>query len=167
MPGENNANEKRKDYLSWDECFMQMCHLIAKRSKDPNTQQGACIVDENNVVIGLGYNGFPRGCSDDSFPWTRNGEFEDKKYAYVVHSEANAIFNSSRLPKGCKLYTAMYPCNECAKAIIQNGIAEVIYDSDFYHDDPIWVAARKMFKAAGVKCRQFTAKYKLKLEENE
>jgi dCMP deaminase len=164
MPGENSTVKKRENYLSWDECFMLMAHLIAQRSKDPNTQQGSCIVDEDNIVIGLGYNGFPRGCSDDEFPWSRNGEFLDKKYAYVVHSEANAIYNSSRLPKGCKMYSTMFPCNECAKAIIQNGISEVIYDSDFYQDELAWQAARKMFKKAGVKFRQYTPKYKLKLE---
>ncbi|HOZ36675.1 MAG TPA: dCMP deaminase family protein [bacterium] len=165
MPGENMAATKRENALSWDECFMQMAYLIAGRSKDPNTQNGACIVDENNVVIGLGYNGFPRGCSDDQFPWTRNGEFADKKYAYVVHAEANALYNSSRMPKGCKLYATMYPCNECAKAIIQNGIKEVIFDLDTYHDDPIWQASRKMLGAARVICRQYSPGYKLKLEK--
>jgi len=165
MPGENMAVGKRENVLTWDECFMQIACLIAKRSKDPNTQQGACIVDVNNVVIGLGYNGFPRGCSDDEFPWTRNGEFAEKKYAYVVHSETNAIYNSNGSTKGCKLYTAMYPCNECAKAIIQSGIVEVIYDSDFYHDDPIWEASRKMLEVAKVACRQYSPEYKLKLEK--
>ncbi|MFH1890185.1 MAG: dCMP deaminase family protein [Candidatus Kuenenbacteria bacterium] len=164
MPGENNTLKKRDGIISWDECFMQMCFLIAQRSKDPNTQQGACIVNENNIVVGLGYNGFPRGCDDDKFPWTRNGEYADKKYAYVVHSEVNAIYNASRQPKDCRLYCTMYPCNECAKAIIQNGIKEVIYESDFYHDDPIWKASRKLLEGAKVKCRQFTPKYKLKLE---
>jgi len=166
MPGKNNQNTKRQDVLSWEEWLMQLAYLISKRSKDPNTQTGACIVDEHNVIIGLGYNGFPRGCSDDKFPWGRDGEFAEKKYAYVVHAEANAIYNSSRLPKGCKIYTTMFPCNECTKALIQHGIKEVIYDMDPYHDDQSWVASRKMLVAAGVKCRQYKPNYKLYLRKH-
>jgi dCMP deaminase len=157
-------DKKRGDYISWDECFMNMAYLIAERSKDPNTQNGACIVDENSIVIGLGYNGWPRGIADEDLPWGREGAFEDKKYAYVVHAEANAIYNSSRQTRGCKLYATMYPCNECTKAIIQNGITELIYDQDPYHDDPIWIASRKMLEKAGIKVKQFSPEKKLKLE---
>jgi len=156
--------KKRENYISWDECFMNMAYLIAQRSKDPNTQNGACIVDENNIVIGLGYNGWPRGIKDEELPWGREGEFANKKYAYVVHAEANAIYNSSKLPKGCKIYATMYPCNECVKAIIQNSITELIFDRDPYHDDQIWVAARRMLEKAGVKVRQYSPEKKLKLE---
>ena len=167
MPGENSQKSKRANVISWDEWLMQLAYLIAKRSKDPNTQTGACIVDKNNLIVGLGYNGFPRGCSDDKFPWGRDGDFAEKKYAYVVHAEANAIYNSSRLPKGCKIYTTMFPCNECAKAIIQHGIQEVIYNLDPYHDDPIWVASRRMLKAAGVKCQKYELEYQLDLKKND
>lgn len=167
MPSKKRAVKKRKDYISWDDCFMNMAYLIAQRSKDPNTQNGACIVDEDNIVIGLGYNGFPRGCSDDEFPWARTSQVDlltERKYAYVVHAEANAIYNSSKQPKGCKLYATMFPCNECTKALIQNGIIEVIFDRDPYHNEPIWKASRKMLKKAGIKVRQYKAKKKLKLE---
>jgi len=151
------------NYLSWDEAFMQIARLIAMRSKDPNTQAGAVIVDENNVIVGLGYNGFPRGCSDDTLPWERTGDFCDAKYAYVVHAEANAVFNSNKPTRGCKAYCTLFPCNECAKIIIQNGITEVIYAEDKYHDEKIWQASRKMLEMAGIKYTQFTPKFKLNL----
>jgi dCMP deaminase len=134
---------------------MQLAFLIAQRSKDPNTQNGACIVDSNHVVIALGYNGFPRGCSDDDLPWGRAGEFTEKKYAYVVHAETNAIYNASTSVRGCRLYATLFPCNECAKALIQTGIREIIYADDFYHDDPQWVASRRMLDLAGVTYRQY------------
>jgi len=158
---------KRKNYLSWDETFMQMAYLIAQRSKDPNTQTGAVIVDKNNIIVGLGYNGFPRGCSDDELPWKRDGNTCDTKYAYVVHAEANAVFNSNKPTRGGKLYCTLFPCNECAKILIQNGIKEIIYGEDKYHDDDIWKASRKMLEMAGVKCSEYKLKYKLKLEPNE
>ncbi|MDD5547651.1 MAG: dCMP deaminase family protein [Candidatus Pacebacteria bacterium] len=148
----------RKDFISWDECFMRMAYLIAERSKDPSTQNGAVIVDESNVVLGMGYNGFPRGIDNDKFPWDREGDFLNVKYSYVCHAEENAIYNASKEIKGCKLYTGLFPCNECAKAIIQKGIVEVIYDSDKYHDLDLAVAARKLFDAAGIKCRQYSVK---------
>jgi dCMP deaminase len=148
-------NDKNPNAFSWDETFMQICRVIAKRSKDPNTQNGACIVNPDNIIIGLGYNGFPRGCSDDHLPWAREGEFGDKKYAYVVHAEENAVLNANTDTKGAKLYCTLFPCNECAKVTIQRGIKEIIYESDKYHDDPIWVASRRLLDLAGVTYRQF------------
>ncbi len=115
-------SKKRKNYLDWHETFMQMAFLIAQRSKDPSTQAGAVIVDQNNIVVGLGYNGFPRGCSDDKFPWCREGSFCQTKYPYVVHAEENAIYNTNKKPKNCILYCTLFPCNECVKTIIQSGI---------------------------------------------
>ncbi len=155
--------EKRKDYLSWDECFMQMAFLIAQRSKDPTTQAGAVIVNQNNIIVGLGYNGFPRKVNDEELPWDREGDFLNTKYAYVVHAEENAIYNANMSTKGCRLYCTLFPCNECAKTIIQNGIAEVIYASDRYHDQDIWVASRKLLDLAGVKYRKYEPKFKLTL----
>ena len=141
---------KRKDYISWDEYFMGVAILASKRSKDPNTQVGACIVDNNNIILSTGYNGFPFGCSDDDYPWCRDGI--DTKYNYVVHAELNAILNArGNNLKGARLYVDLFPCNECAKAIIQSGIAEVVYYGDKYHDSDSSVAARFMFKKAGVK----------------
>lgn len=159
-------NQKRKNYFEWDETFMQICHIISQRSKDPNTQNGACIVDKNNIILGVGYNGFPRGCSDDKLPWSREGNFCDKKYAYVVHAEENAILNSniSNL-KGTKLYCTLFPCNECSKAIIQVGIKEIIYESDKYHDDDIWKASRKLLDMAGIKYREYIPKYKIEFKK--
>lgn len=143
---------KRKDYISWDEFFMGVAKLASQRSKDPNTQVGACIV-KDNIILSVGYNGFPRGCSDDEFPWTREGE--DNKYKYVVHAELNAILNSQgRNLNGSTLYVTLFPCNECAKAIIQSGIKEVVYLSDKYKDLPSTIAAKTMFEAAGVKFRE-------------
>lgn len=155
-------NDKKQDAFSWDETFMQMCRVIAMRSKDPNTQNGACIVNQDNIIIGLGYNGFPRGCSDDNLPWQREGEFYDKKYAYVVHAEENAILNANTDTKGAKLYCSLFPCNECAKVTIQKGIKEVIFESDKYHDDPIWQASRRLLDLAGVKYRQYDTKNDIK-----
>ena len=126
---------KRKDYISWDEYFMGVAMLSGKRSKDPNTQVGCCIVSAENKILSMGYNGLPRGCSDDEFPWARDGEPLETKYVYAVHSELNAILNySGGSLEGAKLYVSLFPCNECAKAIIQSGIKEVIYDSDKYAD---------------------------------
>ena len=157
---------KRENYLSWDECFMLMAELIAQRSKDPNTQAGSVIVDEKNVIVGLGYNGFPRSTSDDELPWAREGDLLETKYAYVVHAEENAIYNANKSTHGCKMYATLFPCNECVKAIIQNGIKEVVFASDKYHNEKIWIAARKMLDMAGVKYRQYIPKNKLKLEKS-
>ena len=159
-------NEKRQNYFSWDETFMQIAKVISERSKDPNTQTGACIVNQNNIIIGVGYNGFPRGCSDDELPWGRDGEFCDKKYAFVVHAEANALMNTNGSTKNAKVYCTLFPCNECAKHIIQSGIKEVIYESDKYHDDKIWEASRKMLDLANIKYRQYKPINIIKFKKN-
>lgn len=138
---------------------MRMAHVIAGRSKDPSTQAGAVIADQNNVVVGLGYNGFPRGVDSDKFTWERDGEMLDTKYAYVCHAEENAVYNSNNSTQGGKLYCTLFPCNECAKTVIQNGIKEVVYESDKYHDVPAFIAARRLFDAAGVTCRQYTSSW--------
>ena len=143
---------KRKDFITWDEYFMGIAMLSARRSKDPNTQVGACIVNNNNKIMSVGYNGFPRGCSDDCFPWERSGDEYETKYPYVCHAELNAILNSGGFSlDGCKIYVALFPCNECAKAIIQCGIKEVVYLSDKYKDTVGVRASKRMFDAAGVK----------------
>lgn len=149
----------RENYISWDECFMRMAHVIAERSKDPSTQAGSVIVDQNNIVVGMGYNGFPRGIDNDKLPWEREGSFLETKYAYVCHAEENAIFNSNNPIHGCKLYCTLFPCNECAKAIIQNGVIEIIFESDKYHDTDMCVASRRLFDAAGIKYRQYICDY--------
>ena len=141
---------KRKDYISWDEYFLGVAMLAALRSKDPNTQVGACIVSQDNIIISTGYNGMPMGCSDDEFPWDRSGE--ETKYPYVVHAELNAILNANgRDLRGSRIYVALFPCNECAKAIIQSGIKEVYYLSDKYKDTMGNLASKRMLDAAGVK----------------
>lgn len=145
---------KRTDYISWDEYFMSVALLASMRSKDPNTQVGACIVGDDKRIISTGYNGFPRGCSDDEFPWDREGE--ETKYPYVVHAELNAILNAGgRSLAGSTLYVALFPCNECAKAIIQAGIKTVIYLSDKYDETPSVCASKRMLRAAGVKLVRF------------
>lgn len=157
---------KRGDYISWDEYFMGVALLAAKRSKDPNTQVGACIVDRNNIILSTGYNGFPYGCSDDVYPWERTGN--DTKYNYVVHAELNAILNASGKDlHGARLYVDLFPCNECAKAIIQSGISEVVYLYDKYADSPQTVASKKMLISAGVRLTRFeTPKNKIVLDFN-
>ncbi len=141
---------KREGYISWDEYFMGVALLAAMRSKDPNTQVGCCIVDEEKRILSTGYNGFPTGCSDDEFPWNRTGE--ETKYPFVVHAELNAILNAhGKNLVGARLYVALFPCNECAKAIIQSGIREVIYLSDKYADTPSTQASKRMLRSAGVK----------------
>lgn len=143
---------KRQDYLSWDEYFMGIAVLSSYRSKDPSTQVGACIVNEKNRIMSMGYNGFPAGCDDDEFPWEREGDVYNTKYAYVCHAELNAILNCRGANlEGCRIYVALFPCNECAKAIIQSGIKEVVYLSDKYADSPGVRASKRMFNAAGVK----------------
>ena len=147
--------DKRKDYISWDEYFMGVALLAAQRSKDPNTQVGACIVDDSKRILSTGYNGFPQGCSDDDFPWNRDEKQGETKYQFVVHAELNAILNASgKNLFGSTVYVALFPCNECAKAIIQSGIKEVVYLSDKYHDTPSTIASRRMLDAAGVKLTQ-------------
>ena len=147
---------KRKDYISWDEYFMGVCLLSGMRSKDPNSQVGACIVSEDNKILSMGYNGFPKGCSDDEFPWAREGDDLDKKYLYVTHSELNAILNyRGGSLEGAKLYVSLFPCNECAKAIIQSGIKTVVYNCDKYKDTPSVIASKRMMDAAGVRYYQY------------
>ena len=141
---------KRTDYINWDEYFMGIAMLAARRSKDPSTQVGACIVSPDNIIISTGYNGMPKGCSDDEFPWDRTGE--ETKYPYVVHAELNAILNANgRDLHGSRIFVALFPCNECAKAIIQSGVKEVVYISDKYAGTKENVASKRMLDAAGVK----------------
>ena len=154
-------SDKRRDYISWDEYFMGVALLAAQRSKDPNTQVGACIVDEQNRILSTGYNGFPHGCSDDEFPWNRDESLGETKYQFVVHAELNAILNSrGKTLAGAKVYVGLFPCNECAKAIIQAGLSEVVYLSDKYHNTPSTVASRRMLESAGVKLTQLKPKAK-------
>ena len=148
---------KRKDYISWDEYFMGIALLSSQRSKDPNTQVGACIVSSDNRILSIGYNGAPRGLDDDTMHWDREGSFLDTKYAYVCHGELNAILNYRGNLEGSKIYVALFPCNECAKAIIQSGIAEVVYLYDKYADSAATVASKRMLQSAGVVCRKFTS----------
>ncbi|HJC64617.1 MAG TPA: dCMP deaminase family protein [Candidatus Blautia merdavium] len=148
---------KRDGYISWDEYFMGVAKLSGMRSKDPNSQVGACIVSSDNKILSMGYNGFPMGCSDDEFPWAREGEDElDKKYLYVTHSELNAILNyRGGSLEGAKLYVSLFPCNECAKAIIQAGIKTIVYECDKYADTPAVRASKRMLDAAGVRYYQY------------
>ena len=149
-------SEKRQDYISWDEYFMGVAILSGMRSKDPNTQVGACIVSPDNKILSMGYNGFPMRCSDDDFPWTREGDGIENKYYYTTHSELNAILNyRGGSLEGAKMYVSLFPCNECAKAIIQAGIKTVIYDSDKYKGTPAVMASKRMFQAAGVNFYQY------------
>ena len=146
---------KREDYITWDEYFMGIAKLSAERSKDPNTQVGCCIVSDENKILSMGYNGFPTGCSDDDFPWGK-GEGLDSKYLYSTHSELNAILNYPGASlKNARLYVTLFPCNECAKAIIQCGIKELVYGCDKYADTTGVQASKKMLSAAGVKFRQY------------
>ncbi len=148
---------KRQDYLSWDQYFMGIALLSAKRSKDPNTSVGACIVGANNKILSVGYNGMPIGCSDDEFPWERTGENPlDTKYLYVCHAELNALLNYTGTNlSGSRIYTTLFPCNECTKALIQSGIREIIYMEDKYSDTASVIAAKKMMKAAGITYRSY------------
>ena len=179
MKGAELMSGKRTDYLTWDEYFMGVAMLSGMRSKDPNTQVGCCIVSQDNKILSMGYNGFPLGCSDDEFPWVRDGEDPlETKYVYSTHSESleaadgsvilkdglleivscdengKAVF-STDIPAGAKLYVSLFPCNECAKAIIQAGIKEVIYDCDKYADTPSVIASKRMMDAAGVRYHQY------------
>ncbi|MDX1956108.1 MAG: dCMP deaminase family protein [Chitinophagaceae bacterium] len=151
--------KKRTDYISWDEYFMGVALLSARRSKDPSTQVGACIVNNQNKIVGAGYNGLPIGCDDDEFPWQKEGGFLDTKYPYVCHAELNAILNNIGIDlHGCRIYTALFPCNECSKAIIQAGIKEVNYLSDKYKGNDVFKASRLMLEKAGVQFRKVVAR---------
>ena len=151
-------SEKRQDYISWDEYFMGIAKLSALRSKDPNTQVGACIVSEDNKILSMGYNGMPIGCDDDEFPWNRDSDDPyDNKYYYSTHSELNAILNyRGGSLEGAKIYVTLFPCNECAKAIIQCGIKKVIFDDNKYEDTSSVKASERMFKSAGVEVEQYS-----------
>lgn len=147
---------KRQDYISWEEYFMGVAILSAQRSKDRSTQVGACIVSPDRKILSVGYNGMPIGCSDDEMPWEREGELLDTKYAYVCHAELNAILNNDgRSLKGTTIYVTLFPCNECAKAIIQCGIKEIVYMEDKYAEADNYIAAKRMLDMAGVKYRQY------------
>ena len=142
---------KRTDYISWDEYFMGVATLSGMRSKDPNTQVGACIVSEEHKILSMGYNGFPTGCSDDDFPWAREVEPLENKYFYTTHSELNAILNyRGGSLEGATMYVTLFPCNECAKAIIQSGIKKLVYASDKYATAVNVLASKRMLKTAGV-----------------
>ena len=157
------SGEKRKDYLNWDEYFMAIAKLSAMRSKDPSTQVGACIVSNDNRILSIGYNGAPNGFDDDEFPWKREGENLETKYPYVCHAEMNAILNyrgSKKDLENAKIYVDLFPCNECAKIIIQSGIKEVVYLSDKYATSENNIASRILFDNCGVKYS------KLKIEKN-
>lgn len=149
-------SDKREDYISWDEYFMGVAMLSGMRSKDPNTQVGACIVGPDHKILSMGYNGFPIGCSDDEFPWAREGEPLENKYFYTTHSELNAILNyRGGSLEGATIYVTLFPCNECAKAIIQSGIKRIVYASDKYEGTPAVIASKKMLKASGVQLQQY------------
>ena len=155
---------KREHVLSWDEYFMGLAPLSAMRSKDPSTQVGAVIVDQEHKVVGIGYNGLPIGCSDDEFPWDREGGMLETKYAFVVHAELNAILNSTRNLHGCTLYVSLFPCNECAKAIIQSGIRKIVYEDDKYATADNVIASKKMLNAAGVELVRLGKRVRLNVE---
>ena len=157
---------KRNDYISWDEYFMGIALLSSERSKDPNTRVGACIVSRDNKILSIGYNGAPVGFNDDTdMPWDRVGEPLNTKYLYVCHSELNAILNTRNDLRNSKMYVSLFPCNECAKAIIQAGINEIVYLDDKYADTDGVVASKKMFDACGVKYYKYESRNKeIKLE---
>ena len=146
---------KRENYLSWQEYFMGIAFLSAKRSKDPVTQVGACIDDK---IIGIGYNGFPRGNNDDNMPWGKEGEYLETKYPYVVHAELNAILNSNKSVKDATIYVTHFPCNECSKAIIQSGISKVVYFSDKHKDKDSTKASVRMLENAGIEVEKIDLK---------
>ncbi len=157
---------KRKNYLSWDDYFMGVADLSAKRSKDDTSQVGACIVNQQNHIVGIGYNGFPIGCSDDELPWEREGDFLNTKYPYVVHAEANAILNSSTELLNSRIFVTLFPCNECAKLIIQSGIKEVIYLEDKYPEIDMTKASKRLFDMAGIIYRQLD-NYELRISNEK
>ena len=155
---------KRTGYLSWDQYFMGVALLSAERSKDPTTQVGTCIVDARKRIVAIGYSGLPAGCSDDEFPWEREGPLLETKYPYVCHAELNAILNrNSADVSGCTLYTTLFPCNECAKAIVQSGIAEVVFLSDKHRDSDTDKASRIILERAGVRTRRFSEEFRIVL----
>lgn len=160
-------NLERKDRIGWDEYFMAIAKLSAMRSKDPNTQVGVCIVGDDNRILSIGYNGAPNKWEDENFPWGREGESLETKYPYVVHAERNAILNyrgSRKDMDGARIYVDLFPCNECAKEIIQAGIKEVIYLSDKYADTESTIASKRLFDECGIRYRQLKKESQIKLE---
>lgn len=157
---------KRTNYISWDDYFMGVAYLSAMRSKDDSSQVGACIVNTQNRIVGIGYNGLPIGCSDEEFPWERDGKWLDTKYPYVVHAEPNAILNATVPLQGSRLYVTLFPCNECAKLIIQSGIKEIIYLSDKYEGTEIDIASKRLLQAAKVSWRKLE-NFNLKVSVDE
>ncbi len=157
---------KRQNYLSWDDYFMGVAYLSSLRSKDDSSQVGACIVNPKNRIVGIGYNGLPIGCSDDAFPWEREGKFLDTKYPYVVHAEPNAILNATVPLQDSRIYVTLFPCNECAKLIIQSGIREIVYLSDKYAGTEVDIAAKRLLGAAGIQTRKLE-NFHLKVTQSE
>lgn len=149
--------KKREDYISWSNYFMELAKLTSKRSKDPSSQVGACIVNKENKIISVGYNGLPNGMNDDDFNWSRNNDFLDSKYPYICHAEMNAIFNSNQILnlKDTIIYTTLYPCNECAKLIVQSGIKKVIYLENKYADKPSFIASKRILESCNIEVIQF------------
>lgn len=154
---------KCQNAISWDEYFMGLAHLSAKRSKDPSTQVGAAIIDPHKKIVGIGYNGFPIGVSDDEFPWERDGEMLATKYPYVVHAELNAILNATTSLRGCSIYVSLFPCHECTKAIVQSGITEVVYEDDKYATTDSVIASKRMLTSAGVSLRRLEKPVRIEL----
>lgn len=146
---------KRNDYIDWNEYFMGVAVLSSMRSKDPSSQVGACIVNDKKHIVGIGYNGLPRGFDDDNFEWSREGGILESKYGPVVHAEPNAIANSISDLEGCSIYVNLHPCHECAKFIVQKGLSDVIYLSDKYAEQDSTILAKRIFEKAGIKTRQF------------
>jgi len=155
---------KRNDYINWDRYFMGVAMLSSKRSKDPHTQVGACIVNTKKRIIGIGYNGFPYGCDDDEYPWENNDSFLESKYPYVVHAEANAILNATVSLDGSSIYVSLFPCHECVKLIIQSGIKEIVYLSDKYAGTESDKAAKRMLVSANVNLRRIPP-FELEIKE--
>jgi len=151
--------------INWDDYFMSVAYISSLRSKDPRTQVGACIVDTNHRIISTGYNGMPNNCNDSEMPWESKEGLEGK-YLYVVHSELNAILYAKNDLNGCILYSTLFPCNECAKSIIQSGISEVVYLSDKYKDKEFSIASRFILNMAGVKCRQLISDTNIEIKLN-
>lgn len=161
-------NDKRQDAISWNEYFMGMALLSALRSKDPARQVGCCIVDNDNRIISVGYNGFPNQCSDDEYPWCKNKPQLYTKYPYVVHAEANAILNAKCSLKGCILYVTYFPCNECTKLIIQSGIKKIIYLAECSNKtDVSFIASKKMLNSAGIEVKKYKDNIELKIKRKK
>nr|XP_022909245.1 deoxycytidylate deaminase-like [Onthophagus taurus] len=155
---QQSASSEIENQKDWDDYFMGIASLVAKKSKDPSTQVGACIVNRDNKIVGTGFNGMPRG-RDEDFTWARKSENPDNKHLYVCHAELNAIVNKNQSDlKGCRIYVTLFPCNECAKLIIQSGIEDVIYKSDIYADQIAFQASRKIFETLGITPRECVPK---------